>query len=67
MFVGNYHKMEVALYTWFTQEGSRGTPLSGPLLVEQALFYDHEINGETSEFKASLGWLDRFKQRHGIR
>ena len=31
------------------------------------MFYDREINCETSVFKASQGWLDRFKQDHRMR
>ena len=38
-------------------------PLSGPIIQEKA----REIAGKLNTgFSASNGWLDRFKQRHGI-
>ena len=32
----------------------------------QAEKFDKRLNGDESNFKASTGWLDRFKKRHGI-
>ena len=53
---------------WFLQERSRGTPISGPIICEKALQFYHELHGEECDkFKASPGWLDNFKKRHGIR
>ena len=60
------------MYTWFIQRRSTGTPISGPLLQEKAKHFSSQlhVNGETPDhesFKASTGWLDKFKDRHGIR
>lgn len=55
-----------ALYLWFTQKRSQGVPLSGPLLAEKAMFFSQKMD-ENSTFKASQGWLEKFKHRHGIR
>uniref|UniRef100_UPI00358F13F2 tigger transposable element derived 5-like n=1 Tax=Myxine glutinosa TaxID=7769 RepID=UPI00358F13F2 len=55
-----------SLYEWFVQARSEGLPISGPILKAQAEKFDKQINGEISQFKASNGWLDRFKRRHGI-
>ena len=47
-----------------------GTPISGPLLQEKAKHFHSQlhvenVNGKT--FKASTGWLEKFKNRQGIR
>ena len=64
-----YEDVEKATYLWFLQERSRGTPISGPILAEKALQFYRRLHGEASadDFKASQGWLDKFKRRHGIR
>lgn len=61
-----YDKVDEALFLWFTQERERGTPLSGALVQEKAIYLNKLMNGDDS-FSASTGWLDRFKKRHGIR
>uniref|UniRef100_UPI00358F3C65 tigger transposable element derived 5-like n=1 Tax=Myxine glutinosa TaxID=7769 RepID=UPI00358F3C65 len=58
--------LDDSLYEWFVQARSEGLPISGPILKAQAEKFDKQINGETSQFKASNGWLDRFKRRHEI-
>ena len=61
--------MDKALYAWFIQQRSTGTPISGPLLQEKAKHFSTQLNTETAdrEFKASTDWLEKFKTRHGIR
>lgn len=58
--------LDCALYLWFIQKRSEGIPLSGPIVAEKALQFNTKLNGDAS-FKASTGWLDNFKRRHGIR
>lgn len=58
--------LESALYLWFTQKRSEGIPLSGPIIAEKAKQFNEKLNGHEN-FKASVGWLDNFKNRHGIR
>ena len=62
-------QLDKALYTWFIQQRSIGTPISGPLLQEKAKHFSTQLNTETADhkFKASTGWLEKFKTRHGIR
>ena len=62
-------QLDKALYAWFIQQGSSGTPISGPLLQEKAKHFSTQLNTEAAdrEFKASTGWLEKFKTRHGIR
>ena len=59
--------LDKAVYTWFTQERTRGTPLSGPIVMAKALSFASQLNGEGNSFKASQGWLNKFKIRYGIR
>lgn len=58
--------LDYALYLWFTQKRSEGIPLSGPIIAEKALHFNAQLNGDAS-FRASSGWLEKFKLRHGIR
>ncbi|CAM2113932.1 unnamed protein product [Caretta caretta] len=62
----NDKSLDSALYQWFLQAYSEGVPISGPILKAQAEKFDLLINGNKSKFKASNGWLDRFKKRHTI-
>ncbi|MEW8544978.1 MAG: transposase, partial [Candidatus Thiodiazotropha sp.] len=55
-----------ALHQWFVQARAEGVPISGTIVQAQAEKFDRQLNGEESTFKASTGWLDRFKKHHGI-
>ncbi|XP_035210344.1 jerky protein homolog-like [Stegodyphus dumicola] len=41
-----YEKVSEALYLWFRQQRKQGTPISGPVLQEQALKFYDEFQGE---------------------
>ncbi|XP_033215441.1 tigger transposable element-derived protein 2-like [Belonocnema kinseyi] len=58
--------LEAALIEWFKQAKDRGDPVSGPIIREKALILNEKLNGPKT-FKASNGWLDRFKKRFCIR
>lgn len=55
--------IDSALLAWFKQCRSANVPINGPLLKEKAEEFGRLL-GEN--FTCSNGWLDRFKQRHGI-
>ncbi|KFD66823.1 hypothetical protein M514_20967, partial [Trichuris suis] len=57
--------VDEALYVWFVQKRAAGIPMTGPLLCEKALEFNWRL-GADPDFKASQGWLDKFKRRHGI-
>ena len=59
-------QLEDAVYLWFMQRRGKGAPVSGPLVCEKALILNGMLGG-TPDFKATQGWLNRFKSRHGIR
>ena len=46
-------------------ERSKGKPISGPILKEKALQLYQKMDGD-DDFKASKGWLYRWKKRHRI-
>ena len=54
-------QLNKALYAWFIQQRSTGTSISDPLPQEKAT----QLNTKTvdREFKASSGWLEKFKTR----
>ena len=60
----NHDEVDKALYKWFTKVREEGVPISGGILREKASKYAREKGIET--FKASNGWFDRWKGRHGI-
>lgn len=63
-----YEKVSEALYHWFSLQREEGTRISGHVLQEKALQFYKEFNeeGETG-FTASSGWLDKWKQRYGVK
>ncbi len=61
-----YEQLDNAMYQWFIQARSQGIPLSGPIIMAKAAVMNKKLNGD-SDFKASVGWVDKFKFRHGIR
>jgi len=66
MKVAKYQDLDKAMEIWFIQKRSLNEPISGPLLCEKALEMNTKLKGP-EDFKASGGWLHKFKSRHGIR
>lgn len=62
-----YNKTSEALFMWFSQQRQKGSPISGPMLQEKAIFFRNQFNEGESDFTASSGWLDRWKKRYGVR
>lgn len=59
-----FEDVDKAVFKWFQEVRSRNIPINGPLIREKALelskLYGH------NEFQASVGWLNRFRDRFGI-
>merc|ERR1712168_902723 len=66
--VGNFDKLDSALYIWLRQENEKGCPVTGPILLEKASQFHRLIYGEHSRpFLASTGFQWRFCRRFGLR
>lgn len=61
---GNFTDNENVLYTWFVKARSENIPISGPILASKAEILAKKLNYEN--FKASNGFIERFKQRQNI-
>ena len=63
--VGEDNELDDCLYKWFIQKRSESVPVNGVILKAQALKFNNLLGGDNT-FKASNGWLSRWKIRHGI-
>ena len=59
-------EVEEALLKWFKTARDNNIPLSGPFMMQRAGELAEKLGVPAGEFKCSNGWLDRFKDRHGI-
>ncbi|XP_066554188.1 E3 ubiquitin-protein ligase RAD18 isoform X2 [Amia ocellicauda] len=62
---GRAEDVETSLLNWFSQARRGQMPVSGPLLMEKAGQLAHGLG--MTDFKASGGWLERWKARNNIR
>ncbi|CAF1172021.1 unnamed protein product [Rotaria sordida] len=53
------------VYEWFVAQRAKNIPISGPILQEYAREIGKKLD-HSNEFKASNGWLDRFRTRYNI-
>ena len=60
----SYELIDAATWRWFNHARSLNLPVSGPFIQQKALDYAKRRN--VPDFKASNGWLERFKARHSI-
>lgn len=63
--LGNHVILDKYLYKWFIEKKKNGEHVTGPMLMSQAEQIHNTLNLE-GKFKASHGWLWRFRRRHGI-
>ncbi|GFX44672.1 tigger transposable element-derived protein 6 [Trichonephila clavipes] len=61
-----HEDLEKVLVEWFQQKKARSNnyPLSGGVIMEKAKEIASHLN--ITDFCGSTGWLDRFRNRHGI-
>ena len=64
MKVGVHEELEEVLLRWFQNTRSNNVPVLRPMLQAKAEELSKKMDIEG--FKASAGWLDRFKDRRGI-
>lgn len=58
-------RLDQMLYEWYLQEKNIGIRVTGPMLRKKALELNKILNGPET-FKASTGFLNKFKERHDI-
>ncbi|XP_033333817.1 jerky protein homolog-like [Megalopta genalis] len=61
-----FEDIENRLYVWWLEQKTLGDPVTDLLLHNKALELNEEFGGP-STFKASAGWIAKFKNRHNIR
>lgn len=62
--VPTFDQIDRAMLQWFQQQRAKHVPLSGPIVKAKAEVFAQQL--DIKDFKASEGWLYRFKRRHGI-
>lgn len=56
--------IDIVIFQWYLHARANNLPISGPVLKEKALELASEVG--LNDFKASNGWLQKFKDRHQI-
>lgn len=65
---GTFHpKMESSLHKWYLEQCENGVAVTGPVLRLKARELNKMIRENDLEFRASPGWMEKFKKRYGIR
>lgn len=57
--------IDETVFAWICQLRAKNMPISGPMIQEKASLVAKTINN-ASNFSASNGWLQKFRNRHGI-
>ncbi|GBM19253.1 Tigger transposable element-derived protein 2 [Araneus ventricosus] len=65
MKCANNKELNNVLYKWFIRKRSEEVSLSLIMIQQKALNFNCKLGG-SKEFQASSGWLEKFKNRHGI-
>ena len=60
----NSDELEASVWAWFKTARSKKIPISGPMIQEQAWKVADRLS--LRDFKASIGWLNKFRSRHNI-
>ena len=56
--------LDEAVFTWFKNVRPNNIPVNGIIIKEKALSLAKSL--ELTDFRASDGWLDKWKQRHNV-
>ena len=57
----NYPDIDNVVFKWFLSQRGKSIPIDGTFIKEKAMKYAKELGA--TEFKASDGWLGRWKKR----
>ncbi|KRX72758.1 Tigger transposable element-derived protein 6 [Trichinella sp. T6] len=61
---GNFAELEEVLLKWFKQVRTSNIPVDGTVVRSKAAELAHMMG--INDFKASNGWINRFRERHGL-
>ncbi|KAK0160472.1 hypothetical protein PV328_007880 [Microctonus aethiopoides] len=61
-----FNIIDELIWLWFNESRNAGVTVNGPQICMQARAMYIALGGSENEFKASNGWLDKFKRRHNI-
>lgn len=61
---GEFPRLEECLLSWLEQCLGQNIPIDGPLFKGKALKFASELG--LTDFRASEGWLEKFKNRHDV-
>ncbi|XP_011310805.1 tigger transposable element-derived protein 2-like [Fopius arisanus] len=68
MRLPEYPMIDWATWIWFKQQRAAGVPITGTTVQAQARYLWQSSQGDSDlRFKASPGWLARWKLRHGVK
>lgn len=59
-----FEDLDQAMLSWFNNQRQNNVPISGPIVKAKAEKFANQLG--IIEFKASEGWLGKFKHRHQI-
>ena len=51
---------------WYSAQCEHDVPISGPILAQKALSLNKKLPNPDMNFTASQGWLEHWKNRHGV-
>ena len=57
-------KLDEQVCEWFSVQRSKTIPISGSILQEKAQEISNSLGDHFGAFKASNGWLEKFRKRH---
>ena len=59
-------KLDKHVYEWFIFQRSKNIPIAGTILQEIVREISNSLDDHFDAFKASNGWLEKFRKRHNI-
>jgi hypothetical protein len=59
-----HENVDAALCEWFKEKRNQNFPISEPILMAKSEEFATKLGDR--DFSPNTGWLDRFKQRHGM-
>jgi hypothetical protein len=65
--LGKFPELEELLAQWITKEVGNDAPILDSTIKNRALQVAKDLGITLDQFKASVGWIDKFRERHKLR